>query len=112
MPKQNVSSDKITEIDGKQRLELSTSEIIALSGKDHNKAEQMCNSLSTEKKDECLSSIAEKTKNKEFCSKIQDVSIRDGCYLSLVLEGLRIDCADVYDSYQRGACYSLKINQG
>ncbi|MBI2659688.1 hypothetical protein HYX07_00825 [Candidatus Woesearchaeota archaeon] len=111
--KQNISNDKLSEIMSIENMaEISTSEIIALSSHDPDKAEQMCNSLSTEKKDECISGIAERTKNKDFCSKIQSISARDGCYLSLVLEGIQIDCADVYDSYQRGACYSLKTNQG
>ena len=110
--KQNISDNKFSEnISMKKTEELSPSEIIALSNQNPNKAEQMCNSLSTEKKDECLSVIAEKTKNKDYCSKVQDVSIRDGCYLSLVLEGIYIDCADIYDSNQREACVSLKSNK-
>ena len=111
--KQNTSNDRLSEnAPIKNVAEISASEIIALSGQDTDKAKKMCNSLYTEKKDECLSEIAEKTKNKDFCSGIQAVSARDGCYLSLVLEGVQVDCADVYDSYGREACYSLKLNQG
>jgi len=111
--KQNISDGKPTEdVQINKNTELRTTEIIATSSHDPAKAQQMCNSLNAEKKDECLSGIAERTKNKDFCSKIQSISARDGCYLSLVLEGIQIDCADVYDSYQRGACYSLKTNQG
>lgn len=109
--KQNISNDKFSEdISIKKAAELSASEIIALSSHDPVKAEQMCDLLVMEK-DECFSGIAEKTKNKGFCSRIQEVSVRDGCYISLALEGAQIDCADIYDSYQRGACYSLKLNQ-
>lgn len=112
-PRQNTSNDKLSENASiKQVADIPTSEIISLSSRDPDKAEQMCNSLSSEKKDECISGIAERTKNKDFCSKVQAVSARDGCYLSLALEGIQIDCANIYDSYQKQACYSLKTNQG
>ncbi|MBI2654562.1 hypothetical protein HYX02_07205 [Candidatus Woesearchaeota archaeon] len=87
-------------------------EIIDSSEQNQNQALQMCDSLDTSSKDKCYSGIAEKTKNKEYCAKIQDITTRDGCYASLALEGVYGACEHIVDSYQREACNSLKANQG
>ena len=86
------------------------SEISALSLQNPKEAEQKCNSLNAENKDKCLSGIAESMKNKEFCAKVQDVSIRDGCYASFAIQGFYDVCGSISDSYQKEACYALKAN--
>lgn len=90
--------------------DLAISEVAALSLQNPKEAEQKCNSLSAENKDKCFSGIAESTKNKEFCAKVQDVSTRDGCYAGLALQGFYDVCDSIINSYQKEACYALKAN--
>ncbi|MBI3036081.1 hypothetical protein HYY71_07215 [Candidatus Woesearchaeota archaeon] len=94
--------------DNENFLDMKTSEIYELAKKDQFKAEKICDSLSTDIKDRCFSSLADATNNFQYCSRVQSLSSKDGCYINFALRGNFDVCGNIYDTYQKEGCYALK----
>ena len=105
----NMTSPQAAEAPATRETELKISDIIEMSKTNLIKAEQLCNSFKTDN-DKCFAGIAIKTKNKIYCSKVEEVSLRDGCYANLALIGDYSVCDSIYDYYQKQGCYALKSN--
>lgn len=104
-----IKNDTFEEIDNKNLQELKISEIIKVSKDDPTKAIAMCFSLNPKFSDNCILEIAEAAKNSELCFKIQEISIKDGCFLNFALKGNFSLCGYINDKYQKDGCNVLKL---
>lgn len=104
LKKQNISNENLENLQ-----ELKISEIIKVSKDDPTKAISMCSLVNPKFSDNCILEIAEAAKNSELCFKIQEISIKDGCFLNFALKGNYSLCEYINDKYQKDGCNVLKL---
>ena len=70
----------------------------------------LCSSISTEyNKDVCYSQIALNASRSQFCSQIQDIKMRDNCYLNLVTK-INPTCDYILDAIKKETCLASLEN--
>lgn len=76
--------------------------------KDSSKALLLCNSLIEDSPvDDCILSIASKSKSSVLCSSIRSVDKKDACFMGFAIEGDYSVCDKISDRYMSNSCAYL-----